>query len=226
MEQSLRDAAAGNLEFIESVSPRRYPEALKAGSAAPWALGSLLERGGDAARARDMYAVGAKAKRPKPGDAAFPAWAVSRWECLRALVRLSTGSDRLQAIRDSLALLSDAAVMALPEFSALDAVSLRGEYGAAENVTLLELGRTGEISGGAPSWIEGTPLSADLIRAVNALPESALDERSRRGIAWRSAVFNRDYQRSWLLASAWIDDYGWPATRAACSDLGKRNNFV
>ncbi len=221
VEQSLRDAAAGNLEFIEAVSPRRYPEALKAGAAAPWALGALLERGGDDARARAMYAVGAGAKRPKPGDAAFPSWALSRWECLRALVRLSTGTDRLQAIRDSIALLSDSAVITLPEFSAMDAVSLREDYGAAENVTLLELGRAGEINGGAPSWIEATPLSADLIRAVNGLPESALDERSRREVAWRSAVFTRDYQRSWLLASAWIDDYGWPASRAACSDLGK-----
>lgn len=221
MDELASEAAAGDFGFLDGLSARRYRDTLKAGFAVPWALGILLENSGDAGRAIEMYAVGAGAKRPKTDDSGFAEWALVRRECLRALVRLETGGKRLQAVRALRFMLADKAITELPEFSLMDIVAQSAELEAAENIILLELGRAGDITGGLSSWLSSVSLSADIVRVVALVPESQLDALSRAEFEWRSAVYARDYQRSWQLASSWLAEYGWPSTRSVLSDLGK-----
>jgi len=214
-------AAVGDFSFLDGVSPSRYGDALKAGPAVPWILALRLEGEGSLERAVGMYAVGAGAKLPKPGDPAFAPAVLYRWESLKSLARLAYGDARLTALDELLAMAANRDIRGLTELSGIDFDALSGEYADARAVTLIELGRGAELPGGIASWLDSRPLTSDTLRALETLDEGALDARTRGELEWRAAVFARDYQRSWLIAEAWIGEYGLPSGRYPLSELGR-----
>ncbi len=217
--------AGGDLSFLDRVPRSKYGEALRAGRAVPWILGMKLEDAGDPGRALEMYAVGADAALPKPDEPDYAVAVLGRLKCLRALARISSGTERLDALDRLKETLSDGETAGLPEIVALATESALAELVDARNATLAELGRPGEIPGGPEAWLDSRPFTADILRAGTSLPDSTLDSRARSSFAWRAAVFARDYQRSWLLAEAHVGTYGWPSGRNPLSDLGKSATY-
>lgn len=168
-----------------------------------------------------LYRVGAQARIPAPASDGYATALLYRAECLRALLRLETGEDRLESIESLVSLLSAPGVAAIPAFSSLGSESSLAALRSSRTVALAELGRFDEIEGGLSAWLSGRQLDADIVRAFERVPETAFDGPARLSLAWRSKVFAREYQSAWLLAEESIDGREWPAGRFVLSDLGK-----
>lgn len=214
-------SAAGDWSFLEKIPLSRYSEASRLESGAPWFIGLRLEELGAPGKAREMYRAGAGAKLPKDDSPRFAEAALSRYLCLRALLRLESGTPRLTALDSLLSLLQDPKIRSLSAFSASASERSLAELETYRETLLIELGRGSEIPGGIGPWLSSRPLNADILRALG--PEAALltDGASRGEFLWRALVFARDYQRSFLDAEAALGDGPWPVSRHVLSDLGK-----
>ncbi|ULQ60941.1 lytic transglycosylase domain-containing protein [Brucepastera parasyntrophica] len=203
---------AGNYHFTDTLSPKKYGDALKFGPEAPYYIGMHLLKAGKTAEARRMFEAGAgTGGQNRKNDTKEP----FRTLCMQQLCLYGPASERLRSVGQRLNQIQKDGAFKFPENEDETLRDLHAEL-------LIELGRFDEVPGGVPQWYSRHPLSALLAGRFESLPENYPPEFYAVTAA-RISMYKRDYQRAWtqvepLLENTDIRDFLY---RAVFSDFGR-----
>lgn len=189
-----------DISFVLRVSPRRYAEAFRLGAEGPWVIAMHLEAQGHVDKALDWYGW-ASVKSSEPYATL----------CVEGLSRVGSDQQRLKA----LSILDD-----MGDYSIASVPALREERERMRNLVLLQSGRYAELPGGVSSWICEADLDASYVGLLASIA------REDPVASLRSAMLEKQYQRSWEYVQQLFDSAGERAYyRRVLSDSGRSALF-